>query len=207
MRKRKTSECVCDACVGACANGNPGWFLPGEAQKAAKLLKMSFKDFKNKYLVIDFWCGKEEIEILTPLKVLTPSKPTKGYSEDYLTATRDLESRNRGIPGKRVTWGYGMLNGRCVFLDKKNRCMIHEAKPYECAISNHDSKFDDGKSPRETIVGEWEKIAEEVEKKKREAKKKRAKKPLYRASPNTAGGGSLNFRMQLQRSTDGRRIK
>jgi len=124
------TECSCDRCIKACANGNPGWFLPGEAEKAAELLGINFDEFKRQYLVIDFWCTPDgDCEVLAPAKVNT----------QYL--------------GRMVSWGYAFEKGRCVFLNEQNLCRIHKAKPFECAVM--DCKSELPNKAREFISQEW----------------------------------------------------
>lgn len=123
-------SCTCDKCVGAC-NNSPGWFLPGEAEKSAKLLGMAFGEFKKKYLIQEFWCGDPEIDVLAPRK----------------------KSQRAGF--RRATWGSAWLPSPCVFL-KRKRCMIHEAKPHECRMAlccvNNDQNI------REEIAKKWANI-------------------------------------------------
>lgn len=164
------SECTCEVCTKACKSGNPGWFLPGEAEKTATLMGMSFEDFKKEYLVFDFWVGLEQYDVLTPLKAIEhhPIPIREDTSDGARNIIRDMESRNRGIPGKRVSWGYGMLSGKCIFLDKNDRCRIHKEKPHECAIMNH---ADDGiKNVRKGIALKWAKHYRNLERRRDDEK-------------------------------------
>jgi len=121
-------SCTCKKCIGCCQS-NPGWFMPGEAEKAAKFLEMDFKEFKSKYLIIDYWGSSTcDIDVLAPRKV---------------DIDRDKD---------RTSFSYAFFPSPCIFL-KSNRCMIHEAKPYECRKA-----FGCGKdSPlfREDIAKKW----------------------------------------------------
>lgn len=107
-----TRDCTCEKCVNAC-RWNPGWFMPGEAEKAAELFGMDFESFKAKYLVVDYWLGEEwsggDIDVLAPRKLdgVTPE----------------------GCP--RVGFMYPFSAAPCIFL-KDDRCSIHAAKPHEC---------------------------------------------------------------------------
>ena len=103
---RKSRACSCKDCARACKI-KPGWFLPGEAEKAAKLMGMPLKKFAQKYLTIDYFTL--EVNALQPaIKV--------SYSEkDYIPM--------------------GLNSGRCVFLTEDDKCKIHAAKPYECSAS------------------------------------------------------------------------
>lgn len=84
-------ECSCDKCKGCC-EGSPGWFLPGEAEKAAALLGIPYGEFR-KSLIVDYWITSDgEQDVLTPRK-------------------QGLEM-NR----KRASWGYAFQSAPCVFL-------------------------------------------------------------------------------------------
>ena len=105
--KYKTSECVCNTCVSACSN-KPGWFLPGEAEKAAKLKGMSFEKFFSEFLAVDYFIACEDIFILSPVVKGNPPGTT-------------FPSHPGGV---------------CIFL-KDGRCEIHTAKPFECKLDQH----------------------------------------------------------------------
>jgi Fe-S-cluster containining protein len=106
----KLKDCTCVQCVMACKR-TPGWFAPGEVEKAAKLKKMTTEAFRKKYIIIDYYIGDHrEIDIPAPRKV--------GIETDRT----------------RASWGYAFDNGTCVFLEN-DRCGIHEAKPYECRVA------------------------------------------------------------------------
>lgn len=129
-------SCTCAECV-ACCTRTPGWFAPGEAEKAAELIGMPFDEFREKYLVQDYWVGDPDIPVLAPGKV--------GVEEQALGAQRP------------VSWGYAFARGRCVFLNEDDRCRIHEAKPMECrgalACGSGDRSCD-----RSEIVKMWERV-------------------------------------------------
>lgn len=109
MSHENFEPCQCSRCVKCCL-GYPGWFAPGEAERAAELLGVHFEEFK-KSLIKDS-CDNEYAEdapyVWAPRKV----------GEDQAEETRDLNMKAR--------------RGHCVFLVSE-RCRIHEAKPYECA--------------------------------------------------------------------------
>lgn len=123
-------ECSCDKCKGCC-EGSPGWFLPGEAEKAAALLGIPYGEFR-KSLIVDYWITSDgEQDVLTPRK-------------------QGLEM-NR----KRASWGYAFQSAPCVFLTEDKQCRIHAAKPYECAVAK---ACDEGASTnhvREWIQAQW----------------------------------------------------
>lgn len=104
------NDCTCRRCVNACKQ-QPGWFAPGEAEKAAELLGIPFEEFK-KFIIKDS-CDDQYAE-----------------NAPYIYAPRKIgvdlpDSEFREYQQKRK-------QGTCVFL-KEDRCSIHQAKPYECA--------------------------------------------------------------------------
>jgi len=98
-------SCVCKWCVECCKHA-PGWFAPGEAEKAAAHLGMDFEAFKSQYLIREFWVGGAY--------VYAPRKTTQ--PEGFQTAR----------------WSDAFRPAPCIFLTPENRCMIHAAKPKEC---------------------------------------------------------------------------
>jgi len=93
---------TCSFCRDGC-DIKPGWFLPGEAEKAAELMDMPLADFFAKYLAVDWWQGEPDIFLLSPAIAGEP------------TGTE--------FPGNP--------RGTCVFYQGE-RCQIHAAKPAEC---------------------------------------------------------------------------
>jgi len=102
-----TIECQCDDCKSACSH-RPGWFAPGEAEKAAAYLNMTLEEFFQKHLSVDYWVDIPNIYVLAPAS----DKSVKGgmYPEDP--------------------------TGVCTFL-KDGLCTIHTVKPYECKHYDH----------------------------------------------------------------------
>lgn len=101
-------DCTCEECIGACMS-SPGWFKPGEAEKAAEYMGMSILEFFREYLIVDYWVSSPDILTLAPVKENSPE---------------------RG--GRLASFEYAFGPGRCVFLDENSRCRIHAAKPWEC---------------------------------------------------------------------------
>lgn len=100
-------DCSCHKCV-ACCSSCPGWFLPGEAEKAAALLGMEPDDFKRTYCIVDYWVGGAET--LRPAKV-----------------------NEKGRWPELATFSSAWCPARCVLLEN-DRCRIHDAKPHECKM-------------------------------------------------------------------------
>lgn len=130
----KSLGCTCRRCVSAC-RCKPGWFLPGEAEKAAALLDMTLPEFFRKHLMVDWWerwrgvHGKED-------------------SRDVFVLSPALVGE---APGTEAP---GNPRGQCVFL-KNNRCSIHAAKPYECRMYVHDDADKQVSDRKEHIVAAW----------------------------------------------------
>lgn len=102
----KKFECTCKKCVSACKH-KPGWFAPGEVEKAAEYLDLTLQDFFDKYLAVDWWEGDP------PTFILAPAIIGEGTGSEY--------------PGDP--------KGQCVFLNN-NLCDIHKVKPIECSTMN-----------------------------------------------------------------------
>ena len=64
----------------------------------------------------------------------------KELKEKYL---EEAEKFNTILPRPRVLRKKNMPYGKCVFLDEKHGCTIHEAKPLQCRIGTCDEKSAD----------------------------------------------------------------
>jgi len=127
---KATQSCTCVACIECCKR-TPGWFAPGEAESAAALLGMGFDEFKQRFLIVDYWVASpNDIDVLAPRKV--------GIEADQ----------------PRASWSYAFERGRCVFLTDENRCRIHQAKPIECREA-FDCRKGQGRG-REKIAEMWQ---------------------------------------------------
>lgn len=105
-------QCQCENCRSACQK-RPGWFAPGEAEKAAEFLGLTLQEFFDKYLTVDFWSDTKE-DSVKHLYVLSPGiKNAPTGTEHPFDPT-----------------------GECVFFDGYN-CTIHEVKPNGCAFYDH----------------------------------------------------------------------
>lgn len=100
---------------GACCKHSPGWFAPGEAERAADHLGIDVGDFAQRYLIIDnTMVGELRVEVFAPVKVDEQGEALEG-------------------PNARISRVYHFMTGACVFYDEPDKaCRIHEARPIEC---------------------------------------------------------------------------
>ena len=99
---------------GICCRTSPGWFAPGEVEKAAELKGLSPDEFVRKFLVIDSYeLDGEVVYTFAPVKLDRTNRPA--------------------IPtASRVDDLYRALRGTCIFF-KHEGCSIYDARPAECA--------------------------------------------------------------------------
>ncbi len=102
-----TRDCSCPECVLACQRA-PGVFAPGEAEKAAELLGVSFAEFKKR-LIKNYWHDQDSDPLMW--------QPRKHWDDGEEEVASDEYTNRRG---------------RCTFLTAENRCEIQGAKPWEC---------------------------------------------------------------------------
>lgn len=123
------TECGCGDCVDACKH-RPGWFLPGEVDKAAGFLGLSPEEFFKRYLGVDYWVDDGEVR-----------------------QTDIFAPRHVGRPGGQRYPFYPA--GRCVFLDENERCKIHLVKPAECAHYIHTMDEKEPYEFRKEVARAW----------------------------------------------------
>ncbi len=98
---------------GICCKTNPGWFGPGEVEKAAALKGETPDVFVRSYLVIDIQeVDDETVHVFAPVKLARDGKPAI-------------------TPATRVDALYRTLRGPCVFYTGEG-CGIYAARPIEC---------------------------------------------------------------------------
>lgn len=95
---------TCATCQSGCTS-KPGWFLPGEAERAAEFMGLTVDEFFRQYLAVDWWEDSPNIFLLSP-------------------AVKEAS------PGSEFP---GDPRGECVFY-RHGRCQIHPAKPHECRV-------------------------------------------------------------------------
>lgn len=99
---------------GLCCKSSPGWFAPGEVEKAAEILGIAPDALVRSKLVVDrIEVDGQIVHTFAPVKLDRFGKPA------FAT-------------GKVVDELYRMLKGTCVFYDGKG-CQIYAARPLECA--------------------------------------------------------------------------
>lgn len=122
-------NCTCTTCVKACSV-KPGWFLPGEAERAASMKGMKLPEFFKQYLMVDWLENANDDD--RDVFVLSPA----------IQSTRV----NKSNPGAEFG---GDPRGKCVFFIDE-RCSIYGARPFECKALDH---AEDGVLERHREVG------------------------------------------------------
>lgn len=116
-KKAAVDSCKCSACKGACEY-KPGWFTPGEAEKAAELLGMDMPSFFKTKLMVDWF--------------------ENGSGSAGARAGKNVFVLSPALVGEEVgTEAPVDPRGKCVFF-KRGQCEIHSAKPFECRMMIHD---------------------------------------------------------------------
>jgi len=114
-REPEPHPCPEKGCIrrGLCCTSSPGWFGPGEVERAAALRGMEPDVFVRQFCIIDS-CDLPEgrVEVFAPLKLDRFGAPALP-------------------PLARVDELYRMLRGACVFYDGAG-CSIYDARPLEC---------------------------------------------------------------------------
>jgi hypothetical protein len=104
--------CSCSECISACLN-DPGRLVPQDLPGLSRFLKISVAELEKEYLV----------------RVPVTSN---GHTVDALAPAKKKGRRFIAEPGTRVPDYYTKEKGLCIFLDDKDLCSVHEAKPFEC---------------------------------------------------------------------------
>ena len=158
-----TNGCDCQKCKDCCWH-NPGWFgTIEEIEGAAKIMKIKMRAFCKEYLIQEWMAGDgEENSIPAPRRnfdVENKQEPNLGLSTELTKLYKDMRREDKERNGKgfvRATWGHNLIHGfPCIFLDKDNRCKIHESKPKECRETF--ACRPPGKNKRDKIVSYWKK--------------------------------------------------
>lgn len=99
---------------GYCCRSAPGWFAPGEVEKAAAHLEMKADDFVRQYLVIDGIDveGHGWVDVFVPVRLNKMGEPALP-------------------PLHRVDNIYRYFDGPCIFYQNQN-CRLHPHHPLEC---------------------------------------------------------------------------
>ena len=98
---------------GVCCKSSPGWFAPGEVERAADAMEMAADAFVRAYLVVDgLEVDGEWTHVFAPAKVGRDGAPV--------------------VPTARpVDDLYRAFRGTCIFYEGAG-CGIYSARPYEC---------------------------------------------------------------------------
>lgn len=129
------TSCACSKCKQACQRV-PGWFLPGEAEKAAALKGMPLRKFFKKYLGVQW------------------AKPSKDSQEVFLLAPAiTTMKRGQEYPADP--------RGTCIFF-KNGLCDIHEAAPFECRIYLHTDTHEEVMARRQIVYEAWQEHQDQI---------------------------------------------
>ena len=99
---------------GVCCQSSPGWFAPGEVERAAAVRGEEVDAFVRAHLIVD---GLELDGVW--VHVFAPVKTGRG-GEPVVPTARPVDDL------------YRAFRGTCTFFDGEG-CGIYEARPYECA--------------------------------------------------------------------------
>lgn len=128
--------CMCNQCKSACLY-KPGWYKPGEIEESAKLLGITDQEFFNKYVMVDYWVP--DVEEPEPVFVLSPA------IVGYQGGMAPFEPR-----------------GKCI-LFKDDKCIIHGAKPYECAKYIHTFTIEEVRESHKSCMLAWKDHQDRIE--------------------------------------------
>lgn len=123
----ENNGCTCEGCRQACQY-NPGWFLPGEAERVAEFLNLTLQELFNTKLGVNWWVAAEDIFVLAP--AITKMSPGREYPGDP--------------------------RGKCIFYNSDGLCEIHPVKPFECREYNHDHSKEQVHERHKKTAMAWE---------------------------------------------------
>lgn len=129
-----TQGCDCKKCVSCCWH-NPGWFGSIEEIKgAAKIKGLSVEEFAREYLIQEYLASHEDVIIPAPRRDFDRRHKDAPDIPESLRQYENEAKRDNGKGfEKPASWEHNFMTGyACIFLDKNNRCTIHESKPTEC---------------------------------------------------------------------------
>ena len=130
----EVESCSCESCCSACTC-KPGWFNPGEAEKAADLLGVPLEELFKTRLAVDWW--------------------TNDYDETFLLSP----SVKGGTPGEEFGED---PRGECVFYED-GKCSIYDARPHECREYMHGDSKEVVADRHEAIAQRWKDHQAEIE--------------------------------------------
>jgi len=109
---KKMENCSCKECVSAC-NNDPGRLVPGDIHKLSQFMKIAANDLKENYLV--------RVPVTSNGHTVYALAPAKRKGQRFIAE-----------PGTVAPGYYAEEKGRCIFLDDRDMCSVHEVKPFEC---------------------------------------------------------------------------
>jgi Fe-S-cluster containining protein len=121
------ADCSCDACKADCLN-KPGWFMPSDIPRLARLLGMPEAQLAREKLAIDYW--------------MSATRPT------FVLAPPNTRVKPGGVYPIEP-------HGRCAFLTDNGLCSIHAAKPTECRETLHTDTEHVARRRKRRITQAW----------------------------------------------------
>jgi len=136
--------CDCTDCRSLC-RGNPGWFLPNEAKKAAEYLETSLEEFFEEHLIVEYWVqGFRHLDVLAPKREAQRDRKYARWSDAFLA------------------------DSPCSLLGEHGCSLPLEVRPHECATTfapkcSKESEDDDDEPVRSAIAEAWQEDPAEME--------------------------------------------
>lgn len=116
------SDCSCEKCQGMCSLSRPCWGTPTDVKKLIE------NGFANR-LMLDYYEGELDKKKIPYTEILSPALV--------------------GSEGKRAPfWPVG----RCTFYTVDGKCEIHDIKPTEGRVVNHEKRYD---GLHESLAKSW----------------------------------------------------
>lgn len=130
------TDCSCSTCQSACQY-KPGWFTPGEAEKAAEFLGIDLQTFFREHLAVDWWAADSTFE--SDVFLLSPAVVGEETGAEFPANPR----------------------GHCVFY-ADGQCTIHAVKPFECRQTMHTDSDAVVAERHKSIARQWENSQEQI---------------------------------------------
>lgn len=155
-------ECECENCARLC-RGRPGWFMPGEATRAAAHLGLELSEFKQRFLELDYWTDAtgREIYVLSPRKECDDGN---GYARSvWLDEPEDAEDLFSAFLTSTFLGAPKPPDSPCKFAGESGCMLPLDIRPRECAITIGCGGPASSRNVREKIAAHWRMDRSEIE--------------------------------------------